>query len=57
MYTPIPIRIPTGNILPVLNSNRITEENKKEAIKAMGLSACQVRCISHQCSGHYHSKH
>ena len=45
------------NVMPILNSNRITDEKKREAIKAMGLSACQVRCISHQCSGNYQSKH
>lgn len=45
------------NVMPILNSNRITDEKKREAIKAMGLSACQVRCLSHQCNGHYHSKH
>lgn len=43
--------------ISILNRNRITEEEQKETIKAMGMSACQVRCISHQCSGHYHSKH
>ena len=45
------------NIMSMLNYNRITDECKKETIKAMGMSACQVRCISHGCSGHYHSKH
>lgn len=45
------------DVMPILNSNRITDEKKREAILAMGLSACQVRCLSHQCSGQYHSKH
>ena len=55
MYTPIqPIH---NNVMPILNSNRITDEKKRDAILAMGLSACQVRCLSCQCSGHYHSKH
>lgn len=44
-----------NKIIYLLNQNRITE--KKEIIKTMGLSACQVRCLSHQCNGHYHSKH
>lgn len=47
----------TNNVMPILNSNRITDEKAREAIISMGLSACQVRCLSHQCSGHYHSKH
>ncbi len=45
-----------GNI-SILNRNRITEENVKEAIKAMGLSACQVGCMSRGCCTHYNSKH
>lgn len=51
--------IPSGSIglMPILNCNHITEEKQKEAIKAMGMSACQVRCLSHQCNGHYHSRH
>lgn len=48
---------PTSDLLTKLNVNRITEDKKKEAIVTMGLSACQVRCLSHQCSGHYHSRH
>ena len=45
-----------GNI-SILNRNRMTEENVKEAIKAMGLSACQVGCMSRGCCTHYNSKH
>ena len=45
-----------GN-MPILNRNRITENDKKEAIKAMGLSACQVGCMSRGCCTHYNSKH
>lgn len=45
------------SVMAVLNFNRVVEDKIKEAIKAMGLGACQVRCISHQCSGHYHSRH
>ena len=49
--------IPSSDLLPKLNVNRITEDKKKEAIVTMGMSACQVRCLSHGCNGHYHSKH
>lgn len=31
-----------GQLMPILNANRITEDKKKEAIKAMGMSACQA---------------
>lgn len=34
------------SIMPILNSNRITDEKKREAIQAMGMSACQARCLS-----------
>ena len=44
-------------ILPILNSNRITEERQKEAIKAMGLSSCQVHCIAVTGARHYSAKH
>lgn len=41
------------NVMPILNNNRITDESKREAIKAMGLSACQARCFScSHCSHH-----
>ena len=35
--------INTGNIpvMSILNYNRIRDEKKREAIKAMGMSACQ----------------
>lgn len=48
---------PSNDLLQKLNVNRITEDKKKEAIVTMGMSACQVRCLSHGCNGHYHSKH
>lgn len=57
MYIPSTIPSSSVGVIPALNSNRITEEKQKEAIKAMGMSACQVRCLSHQCNGHYHSRH
>lgn len=40
--------------MPILNANRITEDKKKEAIKAMGLSACQVGCMSRGCCSKCH---
>lgn len=30
----------------ILNANRITEGKEKDAIRAMGLAACQARCLS-----------
>lgn len=36
-------------ILPILNSNVIREEKTKEAILSMGMSSCQVRCLSCGC--------
>lgn len=33
-------------ILPILNSNRITDNRQKEAILTMGLSSCNVKCLS-----------
>lgn len=42
MYT----RTYMSNCMPtILNNNRIQDENKKEAILTMGLSACQVGCM------------
>lgn len=36
-----------GNgVFLLLNSNRITEDKRQEAIRAMGLAACQARCLS-----------
>lgn len=32
-------------ILSILNSNHIQDENKKEAILTMGMSACQIGCM------------
>jgi len=48
---------PSYNILPILNSNRITEEGQKEALKAIGLSSCQVHCIAVTGARHYSAKH
>lgn len=49
--------ISSNDLLQKLNVNQITEDKKKEVIVTMGMSACQVRCLSHGCNGHYHSKH
>lgn len=46
-----------NELIYVLNVNRIKEEMKMEIIKAMGLSACQVGCMSRGCCTHYNSKH
>lgn len=46
-----------NKLIYVLNVNRINEEMKMEIIKAMGLSACQVGCMSRGCCTHYNSKH
>lgn len=35
-----------NSVISVLNSNRITEDKRKEAILAMGLAACQARCLN-----------
>lgn len=53
------IQTPTSDngIMPVLNSNRITESRQKEALKAMGISSCQVHCISVTGARHYSAKH
>ena len=45
------------NLLTILNINRITEDLKKEAIKAMGMSACQATCISCTCCSRCHGNH
>lgn len=34
------------NILVILNLNKIANDLKKEAVKAMGMAACQARCLS-----------
>ena len=57
MYIPSTQSSSNLGYMPILNRNRITENDKKEAIKAMGLSACQVGCMSRGCCTHYNSKH
>ncbi|MBQ2980152.1 MAG: hypothetical protein IJE18_08615 [Bacteroidaceae bacterium] len=55
-------RVNQENILAILNNNVIKEESRKEAMIAMGLSSCQVACMSYKCctghgSGGKHSRH
>jgi hypothetical protein len=46
-------QINQGNILAILNNNVIKEESQKEAMQTMGLSSCQVACMSYKCcTGH-----
>ena len=33
-------------VMTVLNRNRIVDNRQKDAIKAMGLSSCNVKCIA-----------
>ena len=34
------------NILAILNFNKIANDLKREAVKAMGMAACRARCLS-----------
>lgn len=50
------------NIISILNNNVIKDDNKKLAIITMGLSSCNVACLSYQCctahgSGGKHAQH
>lgn len=41
------IALPVNNdILTILNFNKIANDLKREAVKAMGMAACQARCLS-----------
>lgn len=41
------------DILAILNSNLIQEEDEKEAMQSMGISSCQVACMGYKCcTGH-----
>ena len=49
-------------ILSILNKNVIRDDNKKAAMQTMGLSSCQVACMSYKCctghgSGGKHTQH
>lgn len=45
MYTQIRHHVGYGNVMSILNNNVIMEENQKAAIQAMGMAACQVKCL------------
>lgn len=45
MYTQMNSQIVYERILPVLNNNVIKEDKKKKAIQAMGMAACQAKCL------------
>lgn len=45
MYTQVNNQVNHGTILSILNNNVIKEDKKKAAIQAMGMAACQVRCL------------
>ena len=41
------IALPANDdILTILNFNTIANDLKREAVKAMGMAACQARCLS-----------
>lgn len=37
------------DIISILNNNVIKDDNKKLAMVTMGLSSCNVACLSYQC--------
>lgn len=45
MYTQFRAQGGNSNAMSILNYNVIQDENKKAAIQAMGMGACQVRCL------------
>lgn len=45
MYAQVNYQIDYNQVLPILNSNIIKEDKKKAAIQAMGLAACQAKCL------------
>lgn len=45
MYTQVNHSVSDGRILSILNNNVIKEDKKKVAIQAMGLAACQAKCL------------
>lgn len=44
----------SSQVLPIMNYNRVTDDKRKEAIKAMGMSACQAGCMSRGCCSKCH---
>ena len=57
MYAQNQCHTPNSSVLSVLNRNRITEKEHKEAIIAMGMSSCQVHCIAVSGARHYSARH
>ena len=45
MYTHVKEQASYGNVLSILNNNVIKDGNKKAAIQAMGMAACQAKCL------------
>lgn len=45
MYTQYRPQMGYVQVMPILNYNIIRDENKKAAIQAMGMAACQVKCL------------
>ena len=45
MYTQYHPQMGYGQVIPILNYNVVREENKRAAIQAMGLAACQAKCL------------
>ena len=42
MFTQVNNQVSYGTVLPMLNINVIKDEQKKAAIQAMGMAACQA---------------
>ena len=45
MYTQVNNQVRYGGILPILNNNVKKADKKKAAIQAMGMAACQAKCL------------
>lgn len=45
MFTQYRPQMGYDQVMPILNNNVIREENKKAAVQAMGMAACQVKCL------------
>lgn len=44
-------------LMSVLNANVVTDSEKRETLRTMGLSACQVGCMGRQIPTHHCSAH
>lgn len=45
MFTQVNNQVSYGTVLSMLNNNVIKDEQKKAAIQAMGMAACQAKCL------------